>query len=676
MADVSKINGYNLKDASARQGLNNKANKSDIPTKTSQLTNDSEFATQTYVRNEIANAQLSGEDGVDLSGYATKDELNNKANKSDIPTKTSQLTNDSGYATQTYVKNEIANAQLSGDDGVDLSGYATKDELNNKANKSEIPTKVSQLTNDKNYLTSVPSEYVTETELNQKGYITQHQDISHLATKEELSKKQNTLISGINIKTINGISLLGDGDIEIKGDTGSGSDDEDILLGTLPMEITENFCYIISPTNATISTGQGVPNVLSFYEQIPYLKSPNVTCAVIEVLGSSTIKVGNSGNGKNFIVDVPKPSLTNGETYTMAFRVVDYTEDMATAKVKPYVKWQGGTTFQISSSNIANNSWMFKSFTAEEEQDRIVIGAAANSAFTTDTYYTVEVRIYQGSHTELPSGASFDILAETKYNVDGYKGSTLSAVNGETVYLYQIDTSNSEIETDNGGVIFFGDSIMDFSNIPNMYSKRTGKPVIDCSVGGTRMSDSRDEGNAYKPYDMASIATAITNNNFTDVIEGGKNNAFTTLATANVGGYKAVILEFGTNDYSAEVPFEGETIDTIEGALKFILRTFMTKYPNIRVVVLSTLQYITLGTGNESGVPVHPDGSVWEMNEIIKNVCESDEFCVPFIDMYHKFGQNPLTRNYLNADGVHLTSPYGVQRYLDILVGQLNALGI
>ena len=35
-----------------------------------------------------------------------------------------------------------------------------------------VPTKVSELTNDKNYLTAVPGEYVTETELNAKGYLT------------------------------------------------------------------------------------------------------------------------------------------------------------------------------------------------------------------------------------------------------------------------------------------------------------------------------------------------------------------------------------------------------------------------------------------------------------------------------------------------------------------------
>lgn len=40
------------------------------------------------------------------------------------------------------------------------------------AKKSELPTKTSQLTNDSGFLTSVPAEYVTETELTGKGYQT------------------------------------------------------------------------------------------------------------------------------------------------------------------------------------------------------------------------------------------------------------------------------------------------------------------------------------------------------------------------------------------------------------------------------------------------------------------------------------------------------------------------
>ena len=54
------------------------------------------------------------------------------------------------------------------------------------AKTTEIPSKVSQLENDSNYLSSIPEEYVTETELEAKGYLTEHQDLSDYATKDEI----------------------------------------------------------------------------------------------------------------------------------------------------------------------------------------------------------------------------------------------------------------------------------------------------------------------------------------------------------------------------------------------------------------------------------------------------------------------------------------------------------
>ena len=100
----------------------------------------------------------------------TEENINNWNNKSEfsgdyndltntplIPTKTSQLTNDSGYL------NKIP------------SEYVT--ELNNKK-----------------YLTSIPSEYITESELNNKGYATKEDlkdvdvDLTEYATKEYVDK--------------------------------------------------------------------------------------------------------------------------------------------------------------------------------------------------------------------------------------------------------------------------------------------------------------------------------------------------------------------------------------------------------------------------------------------------------------------------------------------------------
>lgn len=146
-----------------------------------------------------------------------------------------------------------------------------------------------------------------------------------------------------------------------------------------------------------------VYNLLNFNEQVPYLKTPSMTSAIPEVLSASTLKISNSGTGKNLIVDVPKPNLTIGDTYTIAFRVIAYTEDMVTAKVKPYIKWQGGTAFQVAVSAADDQEWKFKSFAAEEAQERLVIGCATNTELTTETSFTVDVRLYSGTLTALPA---------------------------------------------------------------------------------------------------------------------------------------------------------------------------------------------------------------------------------------------------------------------------------
>ena len=50
---------------------------------------------------------------------------------------------------------------------MEISINNINESLNTKANVSDIPTKTSKLTNDSGFLTSIPSEYVTETEMNE-----------------------------------------------------------------------------------------------------------------------------------------------------------------------------------------------------------------------------------------------------------------------------------------------------------------------------------------------------------------------------------------------------------------------------------------------------------------------------------------------------------------------------
>ena len=113
------------------------------------------------------------------------------------------------------------------------SSFATKDELNSKADASAIADMATQTwVQGQGYLTAVPSNYVTDSELTEGlagkqniGDYALKSDLNTLATKEELatkadasalSSKQDTLVSGTNIKTINGETILGAGDIVIQ----------------------------------------------------------------------------------------------------------------------------------------------------------------------------------------------------------------------------------------------------------------------------------------------------------------------------------------------------------------------------------------------------------------------------------------------------------------------------
>ena len=198
-----------------------------VPTKVSELANDSGFiksipseyitetelsaksyATETFVTNKIAEAALSGGE-VDLSGLATKAELATKADKTAIPTKVSELANDSGYLTSVpseYVTETELNAKGYLTEHQDISNLALKSEIPDVSSfittddLPTVPTKVSELANDKNYISSIPSEYVTETELNAKGYLTSHQDISGLQTKTDnnLTTTSKEVVGAIN----------------------------------------------------------------------------------------------------------------------------------------------------------------------------------------------------------------------------------------------------------------------------------------------------------------------------------------------------------------------------------------------------------------------------------------------------------------------------------------------
>ena len=97
--------------------------------------------TDYYTKSEIDVLLEDLEVDVDLTGYATTGDVAQAV--SDKATETYVDNKVAGLASESFVTNKITEAQLGGGEsggGVDLSGYATKDDLNDCATKDDLNT--------------------------------------------------------------------------------------------------------------------------------------------------------------------------------------------------------------------------------------------------------------------------------------------------------------------------------------------------------------------------------------------------------------------------------------------------------------------------------------------------------------------------------------------------------
>ena len=153
--------------------LSSKADKSFV---------EDNYYNKSTVDKKITEAVTGGQ--VSLDGFATEQWVNEQgflkvhqdishlAEKSELPTKTSDLTNDSGFITINDVPEVTVPTKTS--DLTNDSGYITIDEVP----EVTVPTKTSDLANDSGFITladvpvqEIPDEYVTDDELSQKGFL-------------------------------------------------------------------------------------------------------------------------------------------------------------------------------------------------------------------------------------------------------------------------------------------------------------------------------------------------------------------------------------------------------------------------------------------------------------------------------------------------------------------------
>ena len=136
----------------------------------------------------------------DKATFATKDEIPT------VPTKVSELDNDANFITEDALSDYAKSADVYTKDEADAKFLTEHQDISNLATKEEvsevegkIPTKVSELENDANYLTEHQSleeyakiEDVYTKEQADAKFLTEHQSLEDYATKEELELKANS----------------------------------------------------------------------------------------------------------------------------------------------------------------------------------------------------------------------------------------------------------------------------------------------------------------------------------------------------------------------------------------------------------------------------------------------------------------------------------------------------
>ena len=213
-----------------------------IPKMTSDLENDSDFIDSEYVDNLIEQLNSSVN-----TNYAKKSELNT-AIANEVSRADNKYANKTDIPTDFYTKQEVDNKDKNIIRNTSLN-FATKTQLNtaisdevsradNKyAKKTDIPTNVYTKKEvddkDKNIIANTSLNFATKTQLNtaienevsraDNKYANKTDIPTDFYTKQEVddkvSTKQDVLVSGTNIKTINGKDILGSGDVTIESGT-------------------------------------------------------------------------------------------------------------------------------------------------------------------------------------------------------------------------------------------------------------------------------------------------------------------------------------------------------------------------------------------------------------------------------------------------------------------------
>lgn len=206
-------------------------------------------------------------------------------------------------------------------------------------------------------------------------------------------------------------------------------------------------------------------------------------------------------------------------------------------------------------------------------------------------------------------------------------------------------------------IVWLGDSIHAYSQpdgvtIPYLFEYHSGAKCYNWCQGGTTMALTGVAN--YDPFSGVGMVNALISRDFTDMETHMVDRAFerqvADMKALDFSTVDIVVIEFGTNDALKDVTLDNtdDILDTYTtgGALRHMLKTLLTAYPKLNIVVCN----VQPDTGWLDAEHTKSYDTA-KQTEVINDVC--DEFNVPVIDIYNELGLNEYTEATLLHDGLH-----------------------
>ena len=192
----------------AKEDKDTKYDDTEVKNRLTELESKPVVDTSVFVTDEKLNSKGYLTEHQDLTPYALKSEIPTPYNDTPLNERVTALESkaiEGGAYDDSDLRNRVG--ALENKPNVDLSNYVTSEQLENKhyltqhqpldnlVTKEELNSKgyvTNEALNSKGYLTEEmlnSKNYLTEDVLNTRNYLTQHQDLSSLVTKQELENK-------------------------------------------------------------------------------------------------------------------------------------------------------------------------------------------------------------------------------------------------------------------------------------------------------------------------------------------------------------------------------------------------------------------------------------------------------------------------------------------------------